>query len=126
MNLLIAIGSGAAFVFSLWQTAVAGHHAVVYFEVAAAIITLILLGRWLEARARGKTGDAIRKLLEMEAKTATVVLDGVESEVPVENILRGEMLIVKPGEKIAVDGIVRKGESAVDESLLTGESLPVD
>jgi Cu+-exporting ATPase len=126
MNLLIAIGSGAAFVFSLWQTAVAGHHAVVYVEVAAAIITLILLGRWLEARARGKTGDAIRKLLEMEAKTATVVLDGVESEVPVENILRGEMLIVKPGEKIAVDGIVRKGESAVDESLLTGESLPVD
>ena len=126
MNVLIALGTGAAYFFSLWQTVAGGHHAVVYYEVAAAIIALILFGKWLESRAKGRTGEAIRKLLEMEAKSALVVRDGTEVEVPISEVKVGDLIAVTPGARIPVDGVVLQGESAIDESMLTGESLPVD
>jgi Cu+-exporting ATPase len=98
----------------------------VYFEAAGVIIALILLGRMLEARARGKTGDAIRRLLNLQPKRARVVRDAVEQDVPVEEIVAGDIVVVRPGEKVSVDGVVEEGASAVDESMLTGESLPVE
>jgi Cu+-exporting ATPase len=100
--------------------------APVYFEAASVIIALILLGRLLEARAKGKTGDAIRRLVRLQAKTARVVREGSEVDVPVEEVVVGDRVVVRPGEKIAVDGVVVEGESAVDEAMLTGESLPVE
>jgi P-type Cu+ transporter len=135
MNTLIALGTGAAYLFSVvvtvWPAAVmspGAHHqmAPVYFEAAAVIIALILLGRLLEARAKARTGDAIRGLLGLRARTARVVREGQEWEIPVEEVVPGDLVLVRPGEKIPVDGVVREGESAVDESMLTGESLPVD
>ena len=126
MNVLIAIGTGSAFLYSLWRTFQGGHHVEVYYEVAAAIIALILLGRWLEAGAKGRTGEAIRKLLELEAKTAIVVRDGSEVELPIGDVVLGDTVAVRPGGRIPVDGVVLEGESAIDESMLTGESLPVD
>lgn len=128
MNLLVALGSGAAFVYSALQTlAPTAHTAMpsVYFEAAAAIITFLLLGRLLEARAKGKTGEAIRKLLGLQAKTARVERDGITLDVPIEAVAVGDLILVRPGEKIPVDGIVVAGGSSVDESMLTGESLPV-
>ncbi len=139
MNTLIAVGTGAAFLYSLvatiWPAAIghAGHmgHAghegpPVYFEAAAVIITLVLLGRLLEARARRHTGDAIRALMGLQPKTARVLREGGEQEVAVEAVLQGEVVIIRPGERLPVDGIVTQGASAVDESLLTGESVPVN
>jgi P-type Cu+ transporter len=141
MNVLISIGTGTAYVFSLiatlFPTAVmspAAHavmephtvHAPVYFEVAAVIIAMILLGRMLEARAKTRTGDAIRRLMGLQPRSARVVRDGKAQDVPIDEVRRGDLLIVRPGEKIPVDGVVRDGASAVDESMLTGESLPVD
>ena len=124
MNTLIALGTGAAFLYSLWETAHGGH--MVYFEAATVIIALILLGRTLEARARVKASAAIRRLMELQPATARVLRAGVEVETPVAEVLAGDTLVVRPGERIAVDGVVLDGESAVDESMLTGESLPVD
>jgi Cu+-exporting ATPase len=124
MNTLIALGTGAAFLDSLVVTVRGGHE--VYYEAAAAIITLILFGRVLEARARGKASEAIRHLRELQPKTARVVRDGAEHDVPIEQVRVGDMVVVRPGEKIPVDGVVREGDSAVDESMLTGESMPVD
>jgi len=124
MNSLIALGTGAAFLYSLAVTLRGGHE--VYYEAAAAIITLILLGRVLEARARGKASEAIRHLRDLQPKTARVVRDGAERDVPIEQVMVGDTVMVRPGEKIPVDGVVREGDSAVDESLLTGESMPVD
>ncbi len=124
MNSLIALGTGAAFLYSLAVTLRGGHQ--VYYEAAAVIVTLILLGRILEARARGKASDAIRHLRELQPKTARVVRDGAESDIPIEQVGVGDIVVVRPGEKIPVDGAVREGESAVDESMLTGESMPVD
>ncbi|MDQ3908524.1 MAG: heavy metal translocating P-type ATPase [Acidobacteriota bacterium] len=98
----------------------------VYFEAAGVIVALILLGRLLESRAKGRTGDAIRKLVGLQAKTARVLREGVERDVPVEEVAVGDLIVVRPGEKIPVDGRVEEGESAVDESMLTGESLPVE
>jgi Cu+-exporting ATPase len=134
MNTLIAVGTGAAFVYSTVATAAPGlidpgaiaHEVPVYFETAAAIITLIILGRLLEARARGRTSSAIRSLMGLRAKTARVVRDGHESDIPVEEVRVGDTVIVRPGEKIPVDGVVVSGASAIDESTLTGESIPVD
>jgi Cu+-exporting ATPase len=134
MNTLIAVGTGAAFVYSTVATAAPGlvepgalaHEVPVYFETAAAIITLIALGRLLEARARGRTSSAIRGLMGLQAKTARVVRDGREADVPVEEVRVGDIVIVRPGEKIPVDGVVADGRSAIDESTLTGESIPVD
>ncbi len=134
MNTLIATGTGAAFLYSVaatvapgWFAGVAhGSMVPVYFEAAAVIIALILLGRMLESRAKGQTGEAIRRLMGMQAKTARVVRGGQEMDIPVEEVVPGDMVIVRPGEKIPVDGVVRDGRSAVDESMLTGESIPVE
>ncbi|MBB6050808.1 heavy metal translocating P-type ATPase [Armatimonas rosea] len=136
MNSLVALGSGAAFGYSVlatlfpaaFQPSGHAHHAAmpaVYFEAAAAIITFLLLGRLLEARAKGKTGEAIKKLLGLQPKTARVLREGNELEIPIEAVAKGELVLVRPGEKIPVDGVVEGGASSVDESMLTGESLPV-
>ena len=122
MNTLIALGTGAAFLYSLAVTVRGGHE--VYYEAAAVIVTLILLGRMLEARARGKASEAIRRLRELQPKTARVVRDGAETRFPIEQVGVGDIVVVRPGEKIPVDGAVREGDSAVDESMLTGESMP--
>jgi Cu+-exporting ATPase len=124
MNSLISLGTGAAFLYSLVET-VRGRHDV-YYEAAAVIVALILLGRTLEARARGKAGEAIRKLMDLQPPVARVLRDGVEVETPIDEVRAGDIVVVRPGERIAVDGEVTEGESAVDESLLTGESMPVD
>jgi len=124
MNSLIALGTGAAFTYSLYETLRGGHH--VYYESAAVIITLILTGRMLEARARGKASSAVRRLMDLQPPTARVLRDGAETETPVEQVRAGDLVVVRPGERIPVDGKVVDGESAVDESMLTGESLPVD
>jgi len=131
MNTLVAVGTGAAFAYSLVATVrpewITGHsHAPVYYETAAAIITLILLGRVLESRARSRTSGAIRKLLALQSATARVIRAGDEIEVPAEEVLAGDEVIVRPGESIPVDGTVLDGRSAVTEAALTGESLPVD
>jgi Cu+-exporting ATPase len=134
MNTLIALGTGAAFVYSvaatIAPTAVQPHSADgamvhVYYEAAAVIIALILVGRLLEARARRQTGSAIRALLSLQAKTARILRNGQEVEIPAEDVEPGDVVVVRPGEKIPVDGVVTAGRSAVDESMLTGESLPV-
>ena len=125
MDVLIALGSSAAYFYSVIVTLgfIPGH---VYYETAAVIITLIKLGKYLEARAKGRTSDAIKKLMSLRAKTAIVVRDGNELEISVDEVLVGDMVRVRPGEKIPVDGVVNEGRSSVDESMLTGESLPVD
>jgi Cu+-exporting ATPase len=124
MNSLIALGTGAAFLYSLWETLHGGHE--VYYEAAAVIIALILLGRTLEARAQSQAGAAIRRLMDLQPPTARVMRDGAEAEMPVEDVRAGDVVVVRPGERIPVDGTVESGESAVDESMLTGESMPVD
>ncbi|MGB0435686.1 MAG: heavy metal translocating P-type ATPase [Mycobacterium sp.] len=129
MNSLITIGTIAAFGYSLLVTlapsAVPEHVREVYYEAVGVIITLILLGRLLEVRAKAGTGDAIRKLIGLQAKTATLVRDGTEVEVPVENLLPGDLVLVRPGEKVPVDGVIIEGRSTLDESMVTGESIPV-
>jgi P-type Cu+ transporter len=126
MNTLIALGTGAAFLYSLAVTITQGPHAPVYFEAAAVIIALILAGRVLEARARARASGAIRRLMDLQSKTARVLRAGAEMDVPVEEVRIGDTVVVRPGEKIPVDGAVIEGASAVDESMLTGESMPVD
>jgi len=138
MNTLIAVGTGAAFIYSVVATVapqlvMTGAHAgmgrmqvPVYFEAASAIIALILLGRLLESRAKGRTSEAIKRLIGLQAKTARVVRNGQETDIPVEEVVPGDEVIVRPGEKIPVDGVVISGASAVDESMLTGESIPVE
>ncbi|MFZ5821987.1 MAG: heavy metal translocating P-type ATPase [Chloroflexota bacterium] len=125
MDVLIAMGSSSAFFYSLPITFgwLPGH---VYYETAAVIITLIKLGKFLEARAKGRTSNAIKKLMGLRAKTARVLRDGQELELPVDEVKVGDVVMVRPGEKIPVDGVVVEGRSAVDESMLTGESLPVE
>jgi P-type Cu+ transporter len=131
MNTLIGVGTGAAYLYSLVATFAPGmlvglgRPADVYYEAVSAIIALILLGRLLEARAKGRTSEAIRRLAGLKAKKAHVIRDGREVDVAVEAVVPGDLVIVKPGEKIPVDGIVTEGASAVDESLLTGEPMPV-
>ena len=131
MNTLIGVGTGAAYLYSLVATAApgffhnAGLPADVYYEAVAAIIALVLLGRLLEARAKGRTSEAIRRLAALRAKTAHVLRDSQETDIPVEAVVVGDLVMVKPGEKIPVDGVVTEGASAVDESMLTGESMPV-
>ncbi|MFH2104225.1 MAG: heavy metal translocating P-type ATPase [Chloroflexota bacterium] len=125
MDVLIAMGSSVAYLYSLPITFgwLDGH---VYYETAAVIITLIRLGKFLEARAKGRTSEAIKKLMGLRAKTARIVRNGVETEVPVDEVGVGDVVLVRPGEKVPVDGVVVDGRSAVDESMLTGESLPVE
>ena len=124
MNSLIALGTGTAFLYSVYETARGGHE--VYFEAAAVIIALILTGRLLEARARAKAGAAIRRLMDLEPPRARVLREGAEVEIPVAAVSLGDTVVVRPGERIPVDGAIVAGESAIDESMLTGESMPVE
>jgi cation-transporting ATPase V len=127
MDTLIAMGTLAAFVFSGYQVVFGeAHHTEHYLDTSALIIAFLLLGRYFEARAKGRASSAIRKLLELGAKEAQVVVDGEERTVPVDAVKVGDVVRVRPGEKIPVDGVVVAGASAVDESMLTGESVPVD
>ncbi|MBE9057438.1 heavy metal translocating P-type ATPase [Sphaerospermopsis sp. LEGE 08334] len=131
MDTLIALGTGAAYFYSLFVTLFPGFFIAqglethVYYEVAAMVVTLILLGRFLEHRARGQTSEAIRQLIGLQAKTARVVRDGKEIDVPIQNVIINDIILVRPGEKIPVDGEVIDGNSMVDEAMVTGESLPV-
>jgi Cu+-exporting ATPase len=125
MDTLISLGTTAAYVWSL-VALLALEDAEVYFEVVSVITTLILLGRWLESRARRRSGAALRALLELGAKEARVLRDGVEVSVPLEQLAVGDLFVVRPGEKVATDGVVVEGRSAVDQSMLTGEPVPVD
>src|SRR5699024_1663079 len=131
MDVLVALGTSAAYFYSLylafeWMNAGSVGEPELYFEASAVIITLILLGKLFEVRAKGKTSQAIQKLLGLQAKTARVVRDGMEQEIPIEEVLEGDKIIVRPGEKIPVDGEIIEGQSAIDESMLTGESIPID
>ncbi len=130
MNSLVVLGTGAAWTYSAVALFVPdllpdGTRAV-YFEAAAVIVTLILLGRWLEARAKGQTGAAIKQLIGLRPKTARVLRDGVEMDLPIAEVARGDVVIIRPGERIPTDGVVREGASFVDESMITGEPVPVE
>lgn len=130
MDVLVALGTSAAYFYSLYlavrSIGSGAHMTELYFETSAVLITLILLGKLFEAKAKGRSSQAIRKLMGLKAKTAVVVRDGEELTIPVEDVRPGDIVHVKPGEKVPVDGIVLEGQSAVDESMLTGESVPVD
>ena len=139
MDTLVALGSGASFVYSTYalfamtgaqvrgdMDAVMGYMHEFYFESAAMILTLITVGKMLEARSKGRTTDALKSLMKLAPKTATVVRDGVETEVPIQQVRRGDVFVVRPGGSIPVDGVVLEGTSAVNESALTGESIPAD
>ena len=125
MDTLIALGAGAAYLYSLPGLLPHRRTHFLYFEAAASIVTFVLLGRYLEERAKGKAGEAIRQLIELQPATATVIRDGVEMVVDVESVVPGEILLVRPGERVPTDGEVIAGSSAVDEAMLTGESMPV-
>jgi Cu+-exporting ATPase len=130
MDTLVAVGTGAAYVYSTLVTFVpqifGGVEAQTYFDVGAVVITLVLLGKYFEARAKGSANEAIRKLLALGAKSARVVRDGKEEDIPVEQVQVGDVIVVRPGEKIPVDGQVIEGYSSVDQSVVTGESIPVE
>lgn len=132
MNSLIALGTGTAYLYStfvLIHNSLLDHHdhmLPIYFESASVIISLILLGRVLEARARKRTGDALRKLIGLQPQSARVIRNGQEFEVSINGVMTGEVVVVRPGEKIPVDGTIQEGRSTVDESMITGESLPVE
>ena len=131
MDSLVALGTGAAFFYSLFATIMIitgseGYAQNLYYESAAVILTLITLGKYFEALSKGKTSEAIKKLMGLAPKTAIVVRDGKEAEISVEEVEVGDIIIVKPGEKIPVDGVVTEGKTSVDEAMLTGESIPVE
>jgi Cu+-exporting ATPase len=126
MDVLVAMGSSVAYFYSLTVLLYPALGSHVYFETSAVIITLIKLGKMLEARAKGRTGNAIRKLMGLRPKTATIIRDGKEVEVSLKEVKVGDVVAVRPGEKVPVDGVVLEGNSAVDESMLTGEPIPVD
>jgi len=128
MSVLVAMGTSAAYFYSLVVTFFGRYigKSDVYFESAAIIITLVLLGKTLEATAKGRTSEAVEKLVQMQVKKARVIREGREVDVPAEEVKVGDLLVVRPGERIPVDGIIREGHSTVDESMLTGESLPID
>ncbi|MGE5750558.1 MAG: heavy metal translocating P-type ATPase, partial [Nitrospirota bacterium] len=132
MNTLVVVGTSAAYAYSTVLTffpSALGHygsHGGAYYDTAAIIITLILFGKYLEARAKTRAGEAIKKLMGLQPRTARVVREGKELDIPIEEVDAGDLIIVRPGEKIPVDGVIRSGYSSVDESMLTGESLPVE
>jgi len=130
MATLVSIGTNAAYLGSvavtLWPHAFVSHGAMTYYDVSAVVITLVVLGRWLEARARSRTSEAIRKLMTLAPRTARVIRDGVEADVPTAAVRVGDFVRIRPGERVPVDGVVTEGASTVDESMLTGESLPVE
>ncbi|MGB7441502.1 MAG: heavy metal translocating P-type ATPase [Coleofasciculaceae cyanobacterium] len=131
MNTLVALGTAVAYLYSLFATAFPevlesqGLEAAVYYEVASVVITLVLLGRLLENRAKGQTSEAIRKLMGLQAKTARVIRNGQEIDIPIQEVVVEDVIVVRPGEKIPVDGEVVQGESSIDESMVTGEPMPV-
>jgi Cu+-exporting ATPase len=137
MDSLIAIGTSTAFIYSLVNfinyfiktgsiIGINGKIPEIYFETAAYLITFVILGKWLEIRTKAKTGDSIKKLMGLQAKTARVIRNGKTSDIPVAEVIHGDIIIVRPGEKIPVDGKITKGSSAVDESMISGESLPTE
>ncbi|TMQ20851.1 MAG: copper-translocating P-type ATPase [Candidatus Rokuibacteriota bacterium] len=130
MSTLVSLGTSAAYLFSLavtlWPHVFHAAGGMTYYETAAVVITLVALGRWLEARARGRTSEAIRRLVSLAPRTARVLRDGAEVDVPTGDVLVGDLIRIRPGERVPVDGAVVDGASTVDESMLTGESLPVD
>lgn len=127
MDVLVALGTTAAYLYSLLVTVMPGtFEGDVYFDTAALIISIVLLGRFLEARAKGRASEAIKRLMGLRPRTASVIVDGAETQVPVEDVEVGQLVLVRPGEKVPVDGTVIEGSSAVDESMLTGEPMPVD
>lgn len=125
MDVLVALGSSTAFIYSIPVAfgLLSGH---VYFETAAIIITLIKLGKYLEAKAKGRTSEAIKKLMSLQANTARVIRHGVETDITIDDVVLNDVILVRPGEKVPVDGVVLEGHSSVDESMLTGESMPVE
>jgi len=132
MNTLVAVGTSAAYFYSVVAVILpdffvaGGRAAHVYFDTAAMIIALILLGRFLEARAKGQTSEAMKKLIGMQPKMALIMRDGEEREIPIEDVQLGDLILVRPGERVPVDGIIHEGYSSIDESMITGESIPVD
>ena len=130
MNTLIAVGTGSAYIYStistFYPSVFPENLRHIYFDTAAVIITLILMGRLLEARAKGRTSEAIRRLIGLQPKTARVIRDGKEIDIPISQVNIGDLIVVRPGEKIPVDGVIREGYSSVDESMVTGESIPVE
>ena len=124
MDVLVVLGTSAAYFYSIFT--IIAQRSELYFETSAILITLIIVGKLLEATAKGRTSEAIKALMGLQAKTAKVLRDGQEMDVPVEDVVTGDTVIVRPGEKIPVDGVIEEGHSTVDESMLTGESLPVD
>lgn len=131
MDVLVALGTSAAYFYSLylsfeWMNNGEVGDPELYFEASAVIITLILLGKLFEVQAKGRTSQAIQKLLGLQAKTARVVRDGVEQEISIDEVVQGDIVLVRPGEKIPIDGEIIEGQSAIDESMLTGESIPID
>ncbi|MCQ6274555.1 copper-translocating P-type ATPase [Bacillus sp. V3B] len=130
MDVLVALGTSAAYFYSVYLSIQTignnAHLEGLYFETSAVLITLIILGKLFEAKAKGRSSEAIKKLMGLQAKTATVIRNGEEANIPLEDVISGDILVVKPGEKIPVDGEVLEGSSALDESMITGESVPVD
>ncbi|MGF9945766.1 heavy metal translocating P-type ATPase [Priestia megaterium] len=130
MDVLVALGTSAAYFYSLYFSlktlGSSAHTDQLYYETSAILITLILLGKLFEASAKGRSSEAIKKMMGLRAKTAVVIRDGAEVEIPVEEVQKGEVIFIKPGEKVPVDGEIIEGQSALDESMLTGESVPVD
>lgn len=134
MDSLIAIGTLTAYLYSVYnlllhfinEGTLIGQMHDLYFEVAAFLITFVLLGKWMEARAKGRTSEAIQKLMSLQAKTARVIREGKTIDLPIEQVVAGDIVVVRPGEKIPVDGVVLKGLTSIDESMLTGESIPVE
>ena len=124
MDVLIAMGTSAAYFFSIYNLAIGVPE--YYFEASAVIITLIILGNTFEAVAKGKTSDAIKKLMGLQPKTARIVRDGLEVDIPIEELVVGDIIVVRPGERVPVDGIIVEGNSSLDESMITGESIPID
>src|SRR3989304_2266609 len=132
MNTLVVVGTSAAYGYSTVLTffpSVLGHygsHGGAYFDTSVVIITLILFGKYLEARAKTRAGEAIKKLMGLQPRTARVVREGKELDLPIEDVETGDLIVVRPGEKVPVDGVIRNGYSSLDESMLTGASLPVE
>ncbi|WP_045517574.1 heavy metal translocating P-type ATPase [Neobacillus niacini] len=130
MDVLVALGTSAAYFYSLYLSILSlmeeAHGVELYYETSSILITLIILGKLFEAKAKGRSSEAIKKLMGLQAKTATIERDGQEQEIPLEEVVVGDILYIKPGEKIPVDGKIIEGNSAIDESMLTGESVPVD